>query len=258
MRVRSYMKNINRILIMLILGIAAAAHANEIYITQIGDSLDLDITQDGQDNEFGDSTTDVGLYGDNMVFSITQTGDTNTIDAIIAGDDYTGTWVFTGNSNSVDLLCNSVATTGGGNCDTVRLDITTVGDSNTFDFRIGETTDAGDATISFTVDGDNNLVDMDLDGTDANITVKIDNSLNTAIAGTTITSATDSTLTANSPGNIIDLDIDGNGDSLGHTVTLDITGGASIYTITQSGIYDNLVDITSTGDGNTVDITQTD
>ncbi len=248
---------INTLLVTLFFGTTFAV-ANEIYITQIGDSLDLDITQDGKDNEFGDSTTDAGLYGDNMVFSITQTGDTNTIDAIIAGDSYTGTWVFTGDSNNVDLLCDSTATTGGGNCDTVVLNITTTGDLNNFDFKIGETADGGDATINFTVDGDSNLIDMDLDGTDANITVEIDNSLNTAIAGTTITSATDSTLTANSPGNIIDLDIDGNGDSLGHTVTLDITGGASIYTITQSGIYDNLIDITSTGDGNTVDITQSD
>lgn len=238
--------------------LVSAAYANEIYITQIGDGLDLDISQDGLDNEFGDSTTDAGLYGDNMVFSITQTGDYNTIDATIAGDNYTGTWQFSGNNNNVDLLCNSSATSGGGTCDSVTLNITTTGDSNTFDFKIGETNDASDATVSFTVSGDSNLVDMDLDGTDANITVIIDNSANTAIAGTTITSATDNTLSANSPGNIIDLSISGDGDSLGHTVTLDITGGASVYTITQSGIYDNLVDITSTGDGNTVDITQTD
>ena len=231
--------------------------ANEIYITQIGDSLDLDITQDGQNNEFGDSTTDAGLYGDNMVFSITQTGDTNTIDAIIAGDSYTGTWVFTGNSNNVDLLCDSTATAGGGNCDTVVLNITTTGDDNNYDFKIGETTDGGDATVNFTIDGDDNLIQMDLDGTDANITVEIDNSASTA-SGSTITSATDHTLSTDSPGNIIDLNIDGNGDTLGHTVTLDITGGGSVYTITQSGIYDNLVDITSTGDGNTVDITQSD
>ena len=244
-------------ILLLALVFSSTVYANEIYITQIGDSLDLDITQDGKDNEFGDSTTDAGLYGDNMVFSITQTGDTNTIDAIIGGDNYSGTWQFTGDSNNVDLLCNSSATTGGGNCDDVTLNVTTTGDENTFDFFIGETNDASDATISFTVDGDSNLVDMDLDGTDANITVTIDNSANTA-AGTTISSANDASLTTNSPGNIIDLSISGNGDSLGHTVTLDITGGASVYTITQSGIYDNLVDITSTGDGNTVDITQTD
>lgn len=248
------MKHIIFLLAMLY---STVAFANEIYITQIGDSLDLDISQDGKDNEFGDSTADAGLYGDNMVFSITQTGDTNTIDAIIAGDSYTGTWVFTGDSNNVDLLCNSTATTGGGNCDTVVLNITTTGDLNNFDFKIGESADGGDATINFTVDGDYNLVDMDLDGTDANITIAIDSSTST-LSGTTITSANDNTLTTSAPGNIVDLSITGNGDSLGHTVTLDITGGGSVYTITQSGIYDNLVNITSTGDGNTVDITQSD
>jgi len=59
------------------------AIANEIYIDQVGDSLDLDITQDGEDNEFGDSTTDVTLEGDDMTFKITQTGDTNIINAVI-------------------------------------------------------------------------------------------------------------------------------------------------------------------------------
>jgi len=254
--VRSYMRVLNALLLIFVMT-STFATANEIYITQIGDSLDLDITQDGADNEFGDSTTDAGLYGDNMVFSITQTGDTNTIDAIIAGDSYTGTWTFTGDSNNVDLLCNSTATTGGGDCDTVTLNITTTGDLNNFNFKIGESADAGDATINFTVDGDYNLVDMDLDGTDANITIEIDSSTST-LSGTTITSANDNTLTTSAPGNIIDLDISGNGDSLGHTVTLDITGGGSVYTITQSGIRDNLVDITSSGDSNTVDITQSD
>ncbi len=242
----------------LILGLAfvTSATANEIYIEQIGDSLDLDITQDGQNNEVGDSTTDALFDGDDMTFAITQTGNTNTIDAKIKGNNYTGTWTFTGDSNNVDLLCDSTATTGGGNCDTVVLNITTTGDLNNFDFKIGESADAGDATINFTVDGDYNLVDMDLDGTDANITVTIDNS---AVATTgTVTSGNDAALTTSGPGNIIDLSISGNGDSLGHTVTLDITGGLSVYTITQSGIYDNLVDITSTGDGNTVDITQSD
>jgi len=81
----------------LILGLAfvTSATANEIYIEQIGDSLDLDITQDGQDNEFGDSTTDALLDGDDMTFAITQTGNTNTIDAKIKGNNYTGTWTFT-------------------------------------------------------------------------------------------------------------------------------------------------------------------
>ena len=60
--------------------IGAPSFANDIYITQSGDNLDLDITQDGQDNEFGDSTTDASLTGDLMTFSITQTGNFNKID----------------------------------------------------------------------------------------------------------------------------------------------------------------------------------
>ena len=71
------------LLIFALLVISSTTFANEIYIEQVGDNLDLDIVQDGQNNEFGDSTTDATLNGDDMVFSITQTGDTNKIDAII-------------------------------------------------------------------------------------------------------------------------------------------------------------------------------
>ena len=121
-----------------VLGLAfvTVATANEIYIEQIGDNLDLDITQDGQNNEFGDSTTDALLDGDDMTFAITQTGNTNTIDAKIKGNDYTGTWQFTGNSNAVDLTCDNTA---GVNCETVTLNITT-GSTNIFDVFIGEST----------------------------------------------------------------------------------------------------------------------
>ena len=51
----------------------------------MGDTLDLDITQDGTDNVIGTSTTDVNLDGDPMTFPITQTGDMNTIVADIQG-----------------------------------------------------------------------------------------------------------------------------------------------------------------------------
>ena len=100
--------------------LASTLSANEIYITQIGDTLDLDITQDGSGNEFGDSTTDITLDGDDMTFSITQTGDSNVIDAVIKGNSYTGTWTFTGDSNTVDLECDS---SGGVNCENVTLSL---------------------------------------------------------------------------------------------------------------------------------------
>ena len=109
---------------------------------------------------------------------------------------------------------------------------------------------------SFTVDGDGNVFDVDVDGKAADISVTVDNTA--TLATTAVTSANDTTLTSGSGGNIIDIDLDGDGDSAGHSVTLDITGGGSVYSVTQSGIYDNTVDATFDGDSQTVDITQSD
>ena len=43
--------------LLLSAGLAFGAYANDIYVTQSGDDLDLDITQDGQNNQVGNSTT---------------------------------------------------------------------------------------------------------------------------------------------------------------------------------------------------------
>ena len=228
------------------------AQANEIYINQVGDNLDLDITQDGQDNEFGDSTTDITLDGDDMTFSITQTGDTNIINAIIKGNTYTGTWSFTGNDNRVDLLCSSTAS---GNCETVTLNITTLGDDNLFELNVGETGDADSSTIVFDIDGDGNVMQATVDGQSASIDVTVDNSATTST--TTITDLGTSNTTGQG-GVLVDINQSGNGDVQGHTVTLDITGGGSKFDITQSGIYDNTVDGTFVGDDQEVTISQTD
>ena len=229
-----------------------AVNANEIYITQIGDTLDLDITQDGTDNEFGDSTTDATLDGDDMTFDITQTGNSNIIDAVIKGNTYTGTWTFTGNNNLVDLVCDNTA---GVNCENVTLNIATVGDTNKYYLEIGETADADGAQIDFTVDGDGNVFITEVDGTSAVVNITLDNS---ATASTATTSDSTATYTSGQGGTVIEVDQDGDGDSAGHSVTLDITGGGSNYYIKQSGVNDNTVDATFQGDEHDVDITQSD
>ena len=236
---------LNKLLITLFASILCFnVYANDIYIEQVGDGLGLDITQDGQNNEIGDSLADMVLNGDNMTFSITQRGNTNNIDATIKGSTYTGTWVFTGNSNTVDLLCSS---TSSGDCDTVTLNITTTGDNNTFDFDIGEVTDASSSTISFTLTGDNSVIAAAVDGVSANISVTSDNSSSLA------------TTSANSDeGNAITLNVDGDGDSAGHGITINVTGGGGTIDVTQSGIYDNTVDLDVTGDSFDIDITQSD
>ncbi len=247
--IRKYTNSFYALVLASILHITPAM-ANDIYIEQVGDTLDLDITQDGTDNVIGTSTTDVNLDGDTMTFAITQTGDLNTIVADIQGGTYTGTWAFTGDSNAVDLSCDS---TSGTNCENVTLNITTTGDSNTFDFNVGDTADADGSTVSFTVTGDGNVIESDIDGKSAAITVTMNNSSSTATGG-----ASSGLLTSSGSGNVVDIDVDGNGDSAGHTINLDITGGGSSYTVTQSGINDNTIDADFSGDNQDVDITQSD
>lgn len=220
------------------------ALSNDIYIDQIGDTLDLDITQDGSNNEFGDSTTDATLAGDDMTFAITQTGNTNVIDAIIKGTNYTGTWTFTGNSNTVDMKCSSAST---GKCDDVTVNITTTGDDNAYTVYVGETTTADNLVAAFTVTGDHNTITADVDGTSGAVTLVMDNSSSLS------TNSTD-----NDEGNAVVITMDGNGDSNGHTVNLDITGGGSTYNVTQSGTNDAVVDADFSGDEHDVDITQSD
>lgn len=232
---------------------ATVASANEIYITQSGDSLDLDITQTGSSNNFGDSTTDVVLNGDNMTFSITQTGDTNDISAVIYGDTYTGTWSFTGNTNVVELLCNSSQAS---NCTTVTLDVDVVGSNNTFYFDIGETEDASGADIMFDVDADGNIVDMEVDGTNATIDVVINK--NGSLASTTVSDALTTYTTSQGSGSIMIIDVNGDGLT-GHTIDLVSNGGANVFEITQTGILeDQTISADFNGDLQNVVITQSD
>ena len=212
---------------------------NEVYISQIGDNLDLDIVQAGSGNRIGNitGTTPVTLNGDDMTFSITQTGDSNAIDATIYGNNYTGTWSFTGDSNTVDLLCSSTDST---TCETVTLNITTNGDSNDFTIKIGEVADADNVIANFTIDGDGNVITANLDSADADVTVDIDNSA--SLAG----------------GNTFTIDQDGAAGVNGHTATVDMTGGGNTINVTQSGLNDQTVNITTSGDNQTIDVTQGD
>lgn len=222
---------------------AGYASANEIYIQQVGDTLDLDITQDGGDNKIGTSSQDVilgsaGTASDSMTFAITQTGNSNAITAQILGNTYTGTWTFTGNSNTVDLLCDS---SGAGNCDTVTLNIATTGNSNAFTVNVGESADSDGLTANFTVTDDGAVIATDVNGKAANLTVTVNK--NSSVVSTV---------------NTLDLDMAGDGDILGHTQILSVKGRGNSVTINQSGVKDNHVDLDMTGDNADVDIIQSD
>ena len=64
----------------LLSAITAPAFASDVYIDQAGSGTTIDITQDGNGNTVGNSTTATTLTGDSQDIDITQTGNTNKVD----------------------------------------------------------------------------------------------------------------------------------------------------------------------------------
>ena len=229
--------SIRSILFVAMLFFLSPVQANDIYIQQSGNNLDLDITQDGQNNVAGTSQTGITLTGNAMTFNIDQVGNSNVVSAIIKGVTYTGNIDLTGNSNDVALLCSSGST---GNCDTVSLSIDITGSSADINVSIGEGADAenftgtidvasaADETITLTANGKSAIADIDVSNS------------------------------SGSAGNVATYTQTGDGDINGHTLTLSHTGDGGLTVISQSGVYDNIINLTTSGDNAAINITQSD
>ena len=211
------------------------AHANDIYVTQSGASLDLDITQDGQNNQVGNSTTSSSVIGANATVDIDQIGNSNVLKFDVNGATFTGTFSTTGNSNDIDFNCDSDGT--GSSCATATASITWIGNSNDIDIDIGENADAESATV--TISGasgsDSNVVAATIDGKSAILTLTVNGDTNNYL-----------------------IDIDGDGDVNGHTFIHTHVGSIADVDVTQSGVYDNMVTLSTSGDNHDIDISQTD
>jgi len=212
-----------------------SAYANDIYVTQSGDSLDLDITQDGSNNTVGNSTTASASAGATTILNIDQVGSSNVITYQIAGATYTGVINLVGNSNNVDLNCDS----GGSNssCGSANAVINFTGSSNDIDLDIGQTSSASSADVDIVGQSgsDSNVVAATVDGNSAILTITVNGDTNNYL-----------------------IDIDGNGDSVGHTLIHSHTGGIADVDIIQSGVNDNMITLTTSGDNADIDISQTD
>jgi hypothetical protein len=126
--------------IMMLMIISLSVHANDIYINQSGATLDLDITQDGQNNTVGSSSTASSVIGATTNLAITQVGDNNVMTFDVNGATYTGTYSVTGNSNNIDFNCDSGGTVS--SCASVTASIIWVGSSNDLGIDVGVTADA--------------------------------------------------------------------------------------------------------------------
>ena len=220
--------------IMLIM-MTTLSYANDIYVTQSGNALDLDITQDGENNTVGNSTTASASAGATTILNIDQIGNSNVITYQINGATYTGVINLVGNSNNVDLNCDS--TGGNSSCGTANAVINFTGSSNDIDLDIGQTSSANTADVDIVGQSgsDSNVVAATVDGNSAVLTITVNGDTNNYL-----------------------IDIDGNGDSVGHTLIHSHTGGIADVDIIQSGTNDNMITLTTSGDNADIDISQTD
>ena len=220
--------------IMLIM-MTTLSYANDIYVTQSGNALDLDITQDGENNTVGNSTTASASAGATTILNIDQIGNSNVITYQINGATYTGVINLVGNSNNVDLNCDS--TGGNSSCGTANAVINFTGSSNDIDLDIGLTSSANTADVDIVgqTGSDSNVVAATVDGNSAILTITVNGDTNNYL-----------------------IDIDGNGDSVGHTLIHSHTGGIADVDIIQSGTNDNMITLTTSGDNADIDISQTD
>ena len=228
------MKTVTKI-VMFLMMLTIPVMANDIYVTQSGATLTLDVLQDGQNNTIGNSTTASTVTGATSNFNIDQIGDSNILTFDINGASYTGTFSTTGNSNNIDFNCDSGGTVS--SCASVTASIIWVGSSNDLDIDVGETADATGAgiTISGASGSDSNVINATIDGTSVILTLSVNGDTNNYL-----------------------LDIDGDGDSAGHTLIHTHTGSIADVDITQSGIYDNMITLTTSGDNHDIDIIQRD
>jgi hypothetical protein len=221
--------------VIMLLMMTSLSYANDIYVTQSGASLDLDITQDGENNTVGNSTTASASAGATTILNIDQIGDSNVITYQIAGATYTGVINLVGNSNNVDLNCDS----GGSNssCGTANAVINFTGSSNDIDLDIGQTSSATSADVDLVGQSgsDSNVIAATVDGNSAILTITVNGDTNNYL-----------------------IDIDGNGDANGHTLIHSHTGGIADVDIIQSGVNDNMITLTTSGDNADIDISQTD
>ncbi len=224
------MKTSTKLIMFLML--SSSVWANDIYVTQSGNNLVLDITQSGTGNTIGTLAIPSSLTGSATDFTIVQNGNTNELTFELNGNNYTGNFDVTGNNNIIDFKCDSGNSTSG--CDNITATITLSGGSNTVNLNIGENNDSTGTQVTVTGTGDSNTITADVDSPAA--------ILNLGITGST---------------NTFGVTMSGSGVGT-HSTTIDHTGTGGTFTINQTGINDKLISLTTNGNNASVTITQQD
>ena len=226
----------NRIILLALLGFMAQASDNEIYINQVGATLNLDVEQLGSSNLIGGldavsgTMTPLELAGGSMTLDINQLGDSNKFIGDIVLDSLVGFFEFDGDSNNFEIQVDPTDTysADGGN---YYVDVT--GSSNDFELNIATNALAEYLDLDWIINGDSNQLDFNIDIDSATSYVDIDGDSNI-------------------------VNYDGSGYADGYFY-LDQTGNSRTFNITQSStLASDWLKIISSGDNGTVCIIQND
>ena len=194
---------------------ATTQNNNKIYINQSGSGVELNITQDGDDNlVIGPDLSAAGqIEGDNIELTITQTNDNN-----IVGIDIDG------NANDVDITQNLNQS--------AIIDIT--GASNTLNLNQTHLSNSGEHFAKITIVGNSNVMDIDQTETgDKILFLDVDGSNNVTVDQKgTGDHFLDITLTDS---HTLDIEQDGSGD---HNGTLILSGNPTTINLTQDSSTD--------------------
>ena len=174
------MKKLINIVLFMSLSLVAD---NEISVTQSGNSATIDLEQQGGSNLIGGTSAETGsmtaldLDGVSMILDINQIGASNVFRSdAIDGDNFTGFFEFTGDSNVFDILMDS---TGLIDSDYVNMNINVTGSSNTFDLAVAEDDDASYLDLDWIITGGSNAFDFDIDYANAINYVDVNGDSNT-------------------------------------------------------------------------------
>ena len=144
---------------------SAGATDNEILIDQVGDTLNLTILQQGFGNKIASDTDqggDLTIVGSSLNIDLDQIGNSNEFFGSITADSSTYDWTFTGDSNIWDIKVGDL-----GSADTGNILATIQGDSNTFDFDLGSAASSERLDFDLVLLGDSNVWDIDIEVDDA-------------------------------------------------------------------------------------------
>lgn len=236
------LRYIKVISILLISGCHPAV-ANELYITQTGNTFDLDVTQDGQDNYLK-----LDIQGNNTTFKLVQEGDnhkTTWVSYWGSGASWGGDIDGTGNEFDIKQYNNQANTSAGG---TIGFHVQ--GNDNELALAQGcaFSTASSTSCTSGTYEAANHLINIDVHGNDNSLklgqrssnsdkhdmTIYVYGDDNIVFAKQKGSGEKDLYARLNGDGHSLTSSQTGNG---AHNATMTLTKGAGAYSIdlTQSG-----------------------